>query len=243
MTKKILVLVQEHDTTDEVFLTYKKTWLKIIQYIKDKEIPMDVLFLNTDESIDEEYKIIDDTIYSKYEENYWDALLIKVMNGFDFFMKNEYDLVFKTNLSTIINVELFYNFCNERYDNDEIVYDGFVGHHNDFAFCSGAGMLLNKNCVNILIENKDKISKEWTDDIFFGHVLNKLNSISPNNRGLSRFDILSDINLTNDIKNFTHIRIKIRNNNKDIHYTNEVYNILFTEHEYRIINNDQKPRM
>ena len=48
MAKKILVLVQEHDTTDVVFLTYKKTWLKIVQYIKDKKIPMDVLFLNTD---------------------------------------------------------------------------------------------------------------------------------------------------------------------------------------------------
>jgi len=234
MNKKILILVQEHTTDDIVFVNYKKVWLKTIEYVKQNNLPIDVLFLNTDINLANTYEIIGDTLYSKYEENYWDALLIKVMNGFDYFMSSDYDLVFKTNLSTIINFDLFYNFCNERYQNDEIVYDGLFSHYNDFAFCSGAGMLLNKNSVKIIMDNKDKVTKEWTDDIFFGYVLNKLNSISPNNRGLSRFDVLTNSTLTSQIKHHTHIRIKIRNNDQDVFYTNGVYDILYNNFELPI---------
>jgi hypothetical protein len=224
---RILVLVMSHEGGDKVFDEYKKIWLKKIEIIKKYKIPIDVIFLSADKNIDEEYAVINNTLYSKCEENYWHALLIKAMNGFDFFIKNDYDLVFKTNLSTILNLNLFYKFCNENYKVDEIVYDGLVGNYNDFVFCSGAGMLLNKKSVSIIMDNKDKITEEWTDDIFFGYVLNKLNSISPNNRGLNRFDILSNNTILDDIKNFTHIRIKIRNNDGDILNTNKVYDILY----------------
>jgi hypothetical protein len=35
------------------------------------------------------------------------------MSGFDYFIKNDFDLVFKTNLSTIINFEKFYEYCEQ----------------------------------------------------------------------------------------------------------------------------------
>ena len=51
----------------------------------------------------------------------------------------------------------------------------------------------------------------------------------PRFRGLvNRFDILSEITLTNEIKNYTHIRIKIRKEDKDYFYSKKVFNILYS---------------
>ena len=42
---------------------------------------------------------------TKCVENHWFSLILKVMSGFDYFNKNDFDYVFKTNLSTIINFD------------------------------------------------------------------------------------------------------------------------------------------
>ena len=89
-------------------------------------------------------------------------------------------------------------------------------------------MLLNKSSVNLVLNKKDLLNETWTDDIFIGFVLNKLNNITPNEGGINRFDI-SNVNphfTEEDIMNNTHIRIKIRKNNLDVYYSNLVYNYL-----------------
>jgi hypothetical protein len=51
-------------------------------------------------------------------------------------------------------------------------------------------MILNKNSVKIILNNINKASTEWTDDIFIGYILNKLNSINPIEKEYERFDII-----------------------------------------------------
>lgn len=222
---KILVLVMSHKTDDEIFKTFKKIWDQKIESIKNKFL-VDILFLYSDNNISEEFIVDGNELISKCEENYWQSLLTKTINGFNYFNKNDYDLVFKTNLSTLINFDKFCSYCNNL-NCDDFIYEGSVGNYLGYEFCSGAGMLLNKKTVNIVLNNIDKIDNTWTDDIFIGFILNKLNNIKPNNNGLTRFDIISDTNLTDDIKNHTHIRIKIRENEKDIYYANKVFNLIY----------------
>lgn len=210
---------------DDVFKNYKLIWDKILDKIKDK-YPIDVLFMYCDEKIEDEYIIKDNNLISKCKENYWQALLKKVISGFKHFQKNDYDLIFKTNLSTIVNFDKFYEFC-VKIDTENIIYQGFIGSYEKYLFCSGAGMLLNKKSVEIVLNNLDKIDDTWTDDIFIGYILNNLNNIQPSMGGLNRLDILKDMVINDDIKNYTHIRIKIRQENKDIHYTNKVFEILY----------------
>ena len=226
---KILILVQEHNTDDKNFVKYKEIWNKKIDYINKNNLPIEVVYLNSDPNLDCEYKLIGNTLYSKCIENYWDSLLIKVKNGFDYFVKSDCDLVFKTNLSTFINFEKFCEFCNSINLEREYIYDGFTGKYNDFWFCSGAGMLLNKKSCELILENQNLITKEWTDDIFFGFILNQKYEIPANIGNMSRFDILSptehfDIN---HLRDFTHIRVKIRKDEWDSFVFDNLYNLFY----------------
>lgn len=216
-----------HESNDENFINYKEVWNKQLIDIKNTNYPIDIKFLTTDQNIDTNYVIKNNDLISNCEENYWHSLLLKVLNGFDFFIKNEYDLVFKTNISTIINFKKFYEYCLSLDKSRKFIYDGVIGKYQDYSFCSGAGMLLNKESVNLLFNKLDIVSDEWTDDIFIGYVLNKLYGIEPCDL-LNRFDILhKNTTITNELINsYSHIRIKIRDENYDKQYTNLVYNIL-----------------
>lgn len=216
-----------HESNDENFINYKEVWDKQLIDIKNTNYPIDIKFLTTDQNIDTNYVIKNNDLISNCEENYWHSLLLKVLNGFDFFIKNEYDLVFKTNISTIINFKKFYEYCLSLDKSRKFIYDGVIGKYQDYSFCSGAGMLLNKESVNLLFNKLDIVSDEWTDDIFIGYVLNKLYDIEPCDL-LNRFDILhKNTTITNELINsYSHIRIKIRDENYDKQYTNLVYNIL-----------------
>lgn len=219
---KILILIMAHQTNDEVFNNYKKIWDKHI--FESSYYNIEFKFLYSDETLSQEYIVDGDKLISKCKENYWFSLLIKVLNGFDYFYNNDFDLVFKTNLSTLINFKKFYEYCEIIPKNRQYVYDGVVGNYRNFYFCSGAGMLLNKNSVKLILNNKDKVNEEWTDDIFIGYVLNELEHIQPNQGGMTRFDIVDKFTQFNreDILSNTHIRIKVRENLLDIEYSNLV---------------------
>jgi hypothetical protein len=215
-----------HKTDDNIFLNYKRIWDEQIQNLKYSNF--EFKFLYSDENISEEYEIQGNNLITKCVENYWTALLLKVINGFEYFIQKDFDLVFKTNLSTIINFEKFHEYCEQISKSREFIYDGIFGNYEDYYFCSGAGMLLNKPSVNLILNNRWRIDNTWTDDIFIGFVLNKLNGIKPNEGNINRFDIGSNIPQFSkeDIINHTHIRVKVRVNDLDILYSNLIHNYL-----------------
>lgn len=216
-----------HETTDSNFVNYKRVWDEQISKLDTSKFNIEFKFLYSDNNISEEYSIQGNNLITQCFENYWFALILKVMSGFDYFSKNDFDLVFKTNLSTIINFEKFYQYCEQIPQSREFVYDGVVGHYHDYSYCSGAGMLLNKSAVNIVLNSKEHLNESWTDDIFIGFILNKLNNIEPCGQ-LTRFNIIeTNAQITeDDIKSHSHIRIKVRSGNHDELYTNMVYGIL-----------------
>jgi hypothetical protein len=78
-----------------------------------------------------------------------------------------------------------------------------------------------------VLNSKEYLNEVWTDDIFIGFILNKLNEISPSNL-LTRYDIDKPGSEINEdvIKHHSHTRIKVRSGNLDEVYSNMVYNIL-----------------
>ena len=83
--KKILILVMAHSTEDAVFNSYKNAWDKKIKIFSDKKYLIDTLFLYSNENIKDNYFVVDNILYSKCKENYWHSLLIKTLNGLDYF--------------------------------------------------------------------------------------------------------------------------------------------------------------
>ena len=224
---KILVLIMSHETTDSNFVNYKRVWDEQISKLDTSRFNIEFKFLYSNNEISEEYLIQGNNLITRCYENYWFSLILKVISGFDYFIKNDFDLVFKTNLSTIINFEKFYEYCEQIPETREFVYDGVVGNYQGYLFCSGAGMLLNKKSVNLVLNSKEHLNESWTDDIFIGFILNDLNNIRPCPL-LTRFDIDKDNTTVNEemVKSHSHTRIKIRSGNQDELYTNMVYNIL-----------------
>jgi hypothetical protein len=218
---KVLILTMAHETDDEVFTNYKRVW---DAQITSQKYPIDVLYLYTDEALTDDYVIRENQLITKYPENYWEALLLKVLNGFDYFVKSDYDLVFKTNLSTIINYDVFYQYCLNLDKSRKYVYDGVSGGN----FVSGAGMLLNKESAQLVLNHRDLFGPSWTDDLFIGHVLCDLYGIVIESGGLTRYDITTPADLATEelVKSRSHIRIKVRRGNRDIEMTDEVYEIL-----------------
>lgn len=224
----ILILVMAHNTDDENFTVFKNLWDLTIKNATEKKIPIDIKYLYSDELQVESYKVVENKIISNCPENYWYSLLIKFLNGVDFFLKEDYTFVFKTNLSTIVNLEIFYNYCLNIDKNRNFIYDGVVDTYENYLFCSGAGFLLNRASAKLILDNLNLVSDKWTDDIFVGFVLNKKHGVIPNGRGLKREDILS-INTPIDVlkvKNASHIRIKIRQFDYDSVVAKKIYNIL-----------------
>jgi hypothetical protein len=218
-----------HKTNDDVFINYKRIW---DEQITNLNLPnFNFKFLYSDNNISDEYVVQGNNLITNCVEDYWVALILKVINGFDYFIQNDFDLVFKTNLSTIINFEKFYEYCEQISKSREFIYDGIVGNYQDYFFCSGAGMLLNKPSVNLILNNKWRLDDTWTDDIFIGFILNKLNGIKPNEGNISRLDIINkNTKFTReDIINNTHIRVKVREHNLDIEYSNLVNKYLIGE--------------
>lgn len=224
---KILILIMSHETDDSNFLNYKRIWDEQIHKLDKNKFNIEFKFLYSDNNILNEYEINGNNLITRCIENYWFALILKVMSGFDYFVKNDFDLVFKTNLSTIINFEKFYEYCEQIPQSREFVYDGVIGQYDNYSFCSGAGMLLNKKSANLVLNSEEHLNQSFTDDIFIGFVLNKLHGIEPCG-GLTRYNIhSSDTQVDEDmVKSHSHTRIKVRSGNYDELYTNMVYGIL-----------------
>lgn len=242
----ILILVMAHYSDSVTFICYKKIWDKIIKIINYKQLPIDVYYLYSKILNDtSKYIVEDNNIISNIENDYWYSLLVKTMNGMDFFYKNnKYKYVFKTNLSTFLNVNVFYNyFLNcQKYINTEYLYSGTIGKYDGYYFCSGANMLLNKNTVKILLDNIEKISINWTDDIFIGYILNKINNITPFEKENERFNISSYEDMNNYLNNenkdlYMFIRVKIRCvNNYDKYCFESLYDYFYSEYDSLIKN-------
>lgn len=228
---RVLMLIMSHETEDSNFKNYKRIWDEQISNLDKNKYNIEFKFLYSDNNISEEYEIEGNNLLTKCIENYWFALLQKVLCGFDYFIKKDFDLVFKTNLSTIVNFEKLYDYFLNIPIDREFVYDGITSKYKDYFFCSGAGMLLNRNSVELVLKHKHEINESWTDDIFVGYILNKIHNISPNQGNLNRYDIFQENShfTKEEILNSTHIRIKVRKNDLDTIYSNMVYNYLLNK--------------
>jgi hypothetical protein len=218
---KILGLIMAHSTKDPVFVNYKEKWDMLKKGIN---YPIDFYYLYTKKTGEGRYFVENDCIYSDYEENYWDALLVKVLDGIRFFLENDYDLLFKTNLSSFINFSNFYRISNEIFKRSGPLYSGC---QNSIDFGSGAGFMINRESAKIILDNEADFSTKWTDDIFISDILIRKNSVRLT-QDFIRYD-LHDLGLTvseDRVRNCSHVRIKVRKDLQDIEYTNTVYNFL-----------------
>ena len=222
--QKILILIKAHDKRYANYYNnlYDKLYKIVNKYIHNFKY-CDCYFLLGNPNLETLYKLENHNLWIKTDENYYNALLIKVLIGLQFFSNYDYTHIFVTNLSTFINIPELYKYCFNNYLCQSYIYHQYYKNQK-FYFPSGAGYLLNKRCVMHIINyikntkciENNKITKQLrdnypqTDDLFIGYYLYK-NKIKI--KKMNRYDITDIRTKINNLR-YSHYRIKF-NKNRD----------------------------
>lgn len=188
-------------------------------------------FIKLSPSIEENVVLIEDTIYVKGDESWTPGCLYKTIKSIEYVLNNHepFDFLFRTNMSSVINLPLLYQFIEDNREN--IYYSGVVNAY-DITFASGAGLLFSKQCCSDLIANKTSLHYSVIDDVSIGIYFRDNNvSIFP----LTRFDVERDASsVTKEmIQSHYHIRCKCLGDNSytptimkriiELMYDNEIH--------------------
>jgi hypothetical protein len=162
---------------------------QLIQIQRDNFVnnySIDYYFITYDENLTEEFKLINDTLFIKGNENYMN-ILDKTIKALRYFINiKDYDFIIRTNISTAFNYKLLYNYLNEIPKNN-IYLGGIVFNLNwidvkygitneniekyllkGLKFFQGTCIILSSDVAKNIIENSDKLIYDVVDDVSIG---------------------------------------------------------------------------
>ena len=203
----ILVIASKNTPRELMLIEF---WQRIIQKYADiTEINTYLLF--NDEHLTSDYTIGNNVITFKDRETVIPGILNKTMKAFEI-LKDQYDLFFRTNLSSYVHYPKILSVFNELKQH-KYVYGGIKNRMRKFFF-SGAGFFISKDVIKDFLLKENLINYHEIDDQSIGLALMK------NYHQIflyigQRKDYSSKINKLDD--NYYHYRLK-----KD--YSHECHN-------------------
>lgn len=219
---KLIILILASDSDVYLYSEMQELWRIYMNNHKN----IKSYFIKYDPMLQNEISIINDTISIKGSESYIPGCLDKTIKSIEFLRNNiDFDFVFRTNLSSVVDLNKLYNLLN-----DNIECSGVIGNCKGQSFVSGAGILMNKNVCQLLIDKKYTLNYNIIDDVSLG-VFFTNNNI--NISSLTRFEAYNyedNISfITKDlISNFYHFRCKSdKNKFKTIELMKKIISIIF----------------
>ncbi len=100
-------------------------------------------------------------------------LTIKMLAGLEELEKLDYDFVYRTTLSTVVNLKVLEKHTNFLGIADAI-YAGYLVDFNTHQFISGSSTLVNRKAINVLSKNRRELNFAKLDDVAIGRVLENL---------------------------------------------------------------------
>ena len=165
--------------------------------------------------IKDDYVLENNILLIKGNETYLPGILDKTIKAFSYFKDYKYDYLVRSNISTIINLDLLINQLNKNnidYGGGTVLYideyylDPSSGindnrYVNTF-YASGTSIVLSKNLVNQILLKKEFIDYNVIDDVAIGFLIKNYFSdiylklynfnekfISINDDNINNFDI------------------------------------------------------
>lgn len=178
----------------------------------------------------------DDTIYVPGFDGFGLPIIKKTIEAMRYVSENyDYDFIYRTNISSFLILDRFVNFVDKLPRSG--IYNGVIGNHEGQLFVSGAGFLLSKDNVRLLISGKKELLTECLDyvdydDVAIGKFF-QLHNIHPTtSHRIDIIDFLKDISKLNNIPNdIYHFRIKNNNpgmrSNRDLFIHTELLRIFY----------------
>jgi len=194
------------DTIENTWGSFKNKNVEIIYYYGDKDkaqygpiLEKNKLYLNHDET--------------------FENIGRKTIEMFDYIIKHfKFDYILRTNSSSYINQDMLEQFL---YTKERENYAGAViGNHHGINFLSGAGYVLSRDVVELVLKHKNKWDHSYIDDVALGLLLSGFKNIKFNSH--LRIDINNPNNVYID-KNVFHYRCKCANRDDDIKIMNSLH--------------------
>lgn len=167
---KIIVLIISSSTP----FTKLYNDLKNLQSKVFEKLGIEYYFLECDPTIEQDLVVSNNTITAKAKESYTPGILIKTLKALDFIHKNKtYDLVLRTNLSSLFNYPKLIEHLDKTIKNkQENFCGGVLGKVDGKIYLSGAGILLGKNAVDHLVSGLfDDALYNYPDDVAISQML------------------------------------------------------------------------
>jgi len=139
----------------------------------------------------------------------------KNLEAFNWVLENEeFDYLYRTNTSSYINLNKLQSYIDVNNFKDKFLYDGVdiklpkKAQDKEIHFVSGAGILFNKNTIQLIVDNFEKLDHSLWEDVSLGKLLNQFD-IFPSS--CTREDIKGNIfNSEIDLEHH-HYRCRIDN--------------------------------
>jgi len=100
-------------------------------------------------------------------------LTIKMIAGLEILERLGYDYVYRTTLSTVVDLEILQKSVDALGIEDE-KYAGYLIDFNTHPFISGSSTLVNSKAIRLLGKNRYRLNFARLDDVAIGRVLEKL---------------------------------------------------------------------
>lgn len=179
MKKRVLILVIA-SFNNPAYIQMKDIW--------ERRCIPDMWFIRCKSELGDlfELDVENRTIFVKGDECFIPGILHKTVEAISFFLlhrKEVYDYVWRTNLSSVLDVKGLLSFV-EKLQDDRGVYGGFIGKEpcTNILFASGAGFLMSRDVALDLVENKRLLRYELIDDVAIGGYLEPRYGILPIDR-------------------------------------------------------------
>ena len=134
-----------------------------------------------------ELDIANKTLFIRGDECLIPGILHKTVEALSYFLSFDYDFVWRTNLSSVLDFEGLQRYLGTI--NLSGFYGGYVGKalkpdglERDIFFASGAGFLMSRDVAEYLVLNKDSLRWDLIDDVAIGALLEPRYGIVPIDR-------------------------------------------------------------
>jgi hypothetical protein len=165
--KKILILILSSNSYPSPINEYaqKVTWIK-----DNLDENIEILFYKAGNKFSVSTNLI---ILSQNDRSTY-GIGKRTIQVLEWVSKNkDYDYVLRINSSSYLNLKNLRLFIDKlQIDN---VYAGRMMDYHGTSYISGAGILLSKNLVNLVLDKKLEWDHKLLDDVALGSLLNKLN--------------------------------------------------------------------
>ncbi len=140
---KIIILILS--SSGDVYSKFKLLQTK---YMSLFEPILKFYFIEFDENQTSDVIEKNNTLSFKGSESITPGMIIKTSLAINYLKKYDYDFIFRTNLSTVININNLFNFIN-TIKLGENICSGFPV----FGFITGTGIIMNKNVAELVASN------------------------------------------------------------------------------------------